>query len=205
MRDSRLFLTVLIIALALISTVTLIAQIPAPYDEYLALSTLGPLGTADEYFPANNVNIHLGVQNQWFVEVYNHFPNLQLLRVELKLLNATMPGPNQLNDQPSERPPFYEVTRMVTSNETWKIPILWSVSNASEINGTVTVNSLTLNGEELTPNVVISADNGYNFRIVIELWVFNGDSDAFNFAWASNGSPRVAWNEIWFNMTLGNS
>ncbi len=201
MRTSRLFLVIFFIALPLVTAVNLLAQIPRPYDEYFALFTLGSTGMAEHYFPKDDSNILPGEGISWFVGIYNHMSLVQLVKVKFKFLNSTMNGPDQPSKTPSLREPFYEETRLVLSNETWVFPISWSVFNASETYDGSSVHSLMFNGEILTQHVDVSATNGFNYRIVIELWVYDGATGDFSFIWNADGEERVAWNQIWFNMT----
>jgi hypothetical protein len=46
-----------------------------------------------------------------------------------------------------------------------------------------------------------SASNGYNFRLIFELWTWNTDSANFQFGWFAPVEIRVAWLQLWFNAT----
>jgi len=180
---------------------TLTAQIPRPYDEYFALYTLGSTGKAEHYFPSDVADILPNVRISWFLSVYNHMGTVQLVKVVLKLLNSTMQGPDQLAMLPSQRDAFYEKTRLLLSNETWVLPLSWSVVDANKSETRMTIFSILLNGQNLSENVEVTASHGLNFRIVVELWVYDGTSGMFEFGWLSNGTKRVVWNQLWFNMT----
>jgi hypothetical protein len=113
-----------------------------------------------------------------------------------------MQGPNQENGTPGERDPFFEEMHLILSNETWILPVAWSVNNATTSRNATAIHSLSLNNLVITNNVEISALHGYDFRIVIELWVYDDSTGSFSFQWAANGERRVAWNQLWFNMTI---
>ncbi len=192
---------VFLVALPAFYGLNAIAQVPSRQDHYFALYTLGAARTAEHYFPNDQTDILPGVQMSWFVGVYNHMGAVQVVRVVIRILNDTMPGPNQLNATPSQVRLFFEKTRLLLSNETWVLPLVWSVQNAT-ISGTdVTIHSIIFNGNDLTNNIEVSASYGYNFRIVIELWVFDDVSGTFSFQWTGNDGQHVAWNQLWFNMT----
>ena len=179
----------------------MLAATPTRLDQYFAIYTLGAAGTAEHYFPNERANIYPGVRLSWFVGVYNHMGDVELVRVVFRLLNASMAGPNQLNETPSERDPFYESSRLMLSNETWTLPIAWSISDATKSGSAITIRSIQMNDEILSQDVEVTAIGGYNFRMVIELWVFDETTGAFVFQWTANGEPRVAWNQVWFNVT----
>ena len=190
------------------SVITFLAQVPVYYDEYLALFTLGATGTAENYFPGDAVNILPGDHISWYIGVYNHMGSVQLVKVVFKLLNATMQGPDQLNNTPSTRAGFSEKTRLLVSNETWTIPLSWSILNATEtrtptalLANFTAIHSILFNGDVNSENVEVQATHGYNYRIVIELWVYDETAGSYSFVWSSNGVKRSAWNQVWFNMT----
>lgn len=176
-------------------------QIHVPYDQYFALFTLGSNGQTENYFPGEKYDIFQGTRMSWFVGLYNHMGTVQLVKVVFKLLNSTIEGPDQLNNRPSNRTAFYETTRLLLSNETWVFPVVWSVLNATQSVNATAIHVLLFNNETLSENVDVEAIHGYNFRIVIELWVYDEATGNFAFAWQANGQDRSAWNQIWFNMT----
>ena len=201
MRSLRLLIVVFLIALPVSYGLNVVASLKPTYDEYFALYTLGAAGLAERYFPSSTADILPGTQLSWQVAVYNHMEVVRLVKVEFKLLNLTMQGPDQVKEIPSQREPFYEETRLILSNETWTVPVAWSVRNATKGGNSTTIHSLEFNDQIITENVEISAFHGHSFRIVIELWVYDDGTGTFAFQWAANGDERVAWNQLWFNMT----
>jgi hypothetical protein len=198
----KIFLSVFLLALVVLSAITMLEQVPDySYDQYFALYTLGASRTAEHYFPDDIVDIFPGIRMSWFVSVYNHMGALELVKVVFKMLNSTMGGPDQLRNSPSERSSFYEETRLLLSNETWTLPITWSVLNATGNVNATAIHSVRLNNEVLTRNVETEAAHGYNFRVVIELWVYDEVVQNFSFVWESGETERSAWNQLWFNMT----
>jgi hypothetical protein len=49
---------------------------------------------------------------------------------------------------------------------------------------------------------VVLAGARANFRIILELWVYDHVSRDFVFGWNYGDEMRCAWNQIWFNATL---
>ncbi len=201
MRGWKLFVAVFLIALTVFYALNLLASVPAYLDEYYAIYTLGSNGLAGHYFPGDQSDFLPGTGIRWYVGVYNHMGGVRLVRVEFKILNFTMEGPDQLNGLPSQRDPFYDETHLLLSNQTWILPVAWSVDNATKGGKVITIHSLTFNNELVTDSLETSSLYGYDFRIVIELWVYDDASGVFSFQWIGNGEERVAWNQLWFNMT----
>ena len=197
----KVFVATFLISLAVFSAIAFLASVPYPYDRYFALYTLGSSATAEHYFPGDVVDILPGVSMSWYVGVYNHMGTVQLVKVAFKILNQTMVGPDQLNNTPSARESFYETTRLLVTNETWIFPVSWSILNATSTPNATAIQSLIFNGQALTDNVATQAAYGYNYRIVIELWVYDDAGGNFNYVWTANDGTRSAWNQIWFNMT----
>ena len=202
MRYIKLFLSVFLISLAIISTLDLLSKVHTPPDEFLALFTLGATRKAELYFPGDRTDILQNTRISWYVGVYNHMGSVQLVKVVFKILNSSMLGPDSLNNTAAVRAPFYEEARLLLANETWVIPVSWSVLNATRTGNTTSIHSLVFNGETLRGNVEVQADRGYNFRIVLELWVYDERAGTYSFVWLGNGEEQhAAWNQLWFNMT----
>ena len=201
MRTLKLFAAVFLIALVVLSAIAMLARIPYPNDDYFALFTLGADQKTENYFPGDVVDILPGIRIHWFIGVYNHMGSVQLVKLKFKLLNLTMEGPDQLTKTPSKRPSFYEKTRLVLSNETWTLPLVWSINNATRSQNASAIYSILFNNEILSDNVEARALYGHNFRVVIELWVYRETTKNFSFVWSANGEQRCTWNQVWFNMT----
>jgi len=202
-RDLKVFVVAFVIALIVLSAIVALAQIPYPYDEYYTLFTLGSTGMADNYFPGNFTNILPQTTISWYVGVYNHMGSVELVRVVFKLLNSSMPGPVLVNNTASGRPAFYEQTRLLLSNETWILPVSWSIQNATETVNATEIHSMMINGQlELSnESMMVEALHGYNYRILIELWVYSEVLADFTYVWSANGVARSTYNQLWFNMT----
>ncbi len=201
MRYRYQFLVVFLVSLMLFSALYFVSSVPRAFDEYFALYTLGLNGKVGQYFPSGNPDILPGDKLPWSIGVYNHMNSLELVQIRIKLLNLTMKGPNQLDLTSSPQPFFFEETRLLLRNETWMLPFSWSVFNATRTPNGTEIHSISLNGNPVAENTDVPAINGYNYRILIELWIYDETSDGFAFQWNSGGVGRVAWNQVWFNMT----
>lgn len=203
LRTRKLFIVVFLVALPVFAALDILAAVPqVSFDKFNAIYTLGSAGQPWNYFPANKTDILPGVKVTWYVGVYNHMGNPELVQLRFKILNLTMQGPNQLNETPSQRDEFFEETQLLLSNETWTLPVTWAVYNATRNHNSTVINSLTFNGEITSYNVEISALYGIDFRIVIELWVYDDTTGSFLFHWTgADNVNHVTWNQLWFNMS----
>jgi hypothetical protein len=118
----------------------------------------------------------------------------------LKLGNETTTPPNDTSNTPSSAPELTAFDRFLANNETWEFPFVWSITNATTTAGSIHILSIQINNETYQiPNWF--ATNGYDFRLILELWVWQTNTNTLTFGWNSNGGHRTAWLQVWFNMT----
>jgi len=173
---------------------------PRPSAQFFQLYALGTNHLATDYFPNSDPNIRLGEVVPWFIGVANQMGNVQLAVIRVKLGNQTISPPNQSEAVPSPAPTITEFERFIQNNETWEIPFIWQISNATTINGSTEIVELRIGNQTFQENGLL-AQNGYNYRFIIELWTWNEDSASLQFGWLSGTEHRVAWLQIWFNAT----
>ncbi len=171
-----------------------------PQDEFFSLAVLGPSMRLGNYYPRNSSQFKEGEQIQWYFVVENHFNSAQYVIVKLKLLNLTQVSPDDVGHIPSPVSQFTEYTRLLTQNETWKFPFSWQIQDMVRQGNNLIIRSLSVNGSKMGAEAM--AVNGYNLRIITELWIYNAGSQNFEFSWSSRGEIHGTWNQIWFNATL---
>jgi len=168
------------------------------YEEYFfELGLLGKDGKAEGYFPDDNSTIHIGSPVSWQIYLHNHMGSGQEIIIRVKVLNSTMPAPDDREHEPSEQPCIAEIPLTLAIDETKIIPFSWSVLDAEPLNGTV-IKSLIINDEVTEVDVISSSDD--RFRVVFELWVHDESSDQFVFGWYSKGEFYSASIYMWFNL-----
>ena len=165
----------------------------------MALAVLGEEGMAEKYYPGEDPSIEVGEEVRWTLYLYNHMGEVQYVAVRVKLLNSTMLAPNSTSCTPSNAPVVFEVRRVLLNNETCLYPLDWSLLEVDGDGELLTIDGLMMNGEVFQTDV--EAFHGYNFRVVLELWVFEKASEGFIFRLRSDEESRCAWNQIWFNVT----
>ncbi len=188
--------------LVLTSTIAWVVANPPRIDQFSSVSVLGPDMTAASYFPGNSTTVAPNAQINWTVRVYNHMGSVQLFLLQVLLSNLTIYGPNPTNNVPSERSlaaPLFNATRAVQDNETWILPLQWSIVDDPSVGGTTTIQTMWINNLPLAVNPLVSASGGMNFRIVIELWSYDTQLRDFIFSFTSNGSVASVFDQIWFD------
>ena len=199
-----LFVSITLIAILAAST-PLIGMLigmflPQQEEPFLAMATLGEGGMADKYYPGGDPNIRVESPVRWYIYLYNHMGCAQYVAVRVKLLNSVLPGPDSASCSPSPTPAFFELRYVLIKNETRVSPLFWRVSEATQGENVVSITELVVNN--MTVGLDATASDGYNFRMVLELWVYDDASDGLRFGWRSGQKYRCAWNQIWFNVTM---
>jgi len=193
------FVSICLILVLAVSTPIVMAYLPRRGEPFMALAVLGEEGMTEHYYPSDDPYIEVGEEVHWTLYLYNHMGEAQYVAVRVKLLNSTMLAPNSTSCSPSLAPVVYEVRRILLDNETWLYPLDWSLLKVSGDVELMTIDGLMMNGAVFQTDV--EAFHGYNFRVVLELWVFEEASEGFIFGWRSDEEFRCAWNQIWFNVT----
>ena len=173
---------------------------PTPTDRFFSMWILGSDGLTENYFPNNNPNLILGETVNWTLGVYNHMSALEYIVVRVKLLNSSQTSPNELTGVPSPVPTIFEFARILTDNETWSIPFVWSISDMTNQQGSVQIKAITVN-QTTIPGILGEARAGLNFRLVFELWFYDHDTGNLIFFWSTPTGPYSVWTQMWFNAT----
>ena len=201
MLRKRLDLIVAFITLLIIfEMMVYVATTPRPQEQFFQLYVLGANRIAEDYYPNGDPDIRMGETVRWYVGVTNSMRKLQLAEVRVKLGNQTIMPPNDNQTQPSPAPLITEFRRFIQNNETWEIPFAWRILNATAVEGSTRILELRIN-DETYRLLGSSARDGYSFRFIFELWTWQVESSGFQYGWWAGAERRVAWLQIWFNMT----
>jgi uncharacterized membrane protein len=199
-QNKRTLIVVFITLLLVFEMIAYVATTPRPQEQFFQFYVLGANRMAADYYPNNDSNIRLGESVKWYVGVTDLMGNMQLVSIRVKLGNETISPPNDTQAQPSFAPLVTEFMRFIQNNETWEFPLVWRISNVSSVEGSTRILELQINNQTF-PVQDSSARNGYNFRLIFELWTWNVDTAGFGFGWYAGTEHRVAWLQVWFNAT----
>jgi hypothetical protein len=195
--------TVIVLFITLLIVFELTAYVvttPRPTEQFFQVYILSADHTAAGYYPNNDTNMRIGESITWYLGVTDNMGTMQLVSVRIKPSNATIKPPDDNLGVESPAPVITDFARFLQNNETWQTPLVWSISNATLTSGSTRILNLEINNETYQISDW-SARNGYNFRLIFELWTWQTDSNAFVFGWNANGEHRIAWLQVWFNMT----
>jgi uncharacterized membrane protein len=195
---SRAFLLLFASLLAISFSVVYVASEPRPQERFLSISTLDSNMKSDNYYPRSDSTLNAHDHVNWYLGVYNKMGTAEYLSVRVKLLNSTQAIPDDTLNLPSPENHIIELKHVLMNNSTWVIPLKWFITETDREQGYVVIKGLNINGIAVDDLNVKSLD-GEDFRMLIELWRYDADSDSFVFAWTSGIDKRSAWNQIWFN------
>ncbi|MGA8905949.1 MAG: DUF1616 domain-containing protein [Candidatus Bathyarchaeia archaeon] len=199
-QNRRTLIAVFIALIVIAETAAYVATTPRPQERFFQFYVLGSNRLAADYYPQNTPDLRVGSPVSWYVGVTNFMENVQLVEIRLKLGNETTLAPNDTSYAPSSAPELIAFDRFLMDNETWEFPFVWNISNGTTTAGSMRIVTARINNETYQiPDW--SATNGLNFRIILELWVWQTNANAFEFGWSSNGERRTAWLQLWFNVT----
>jgi hypothetical protein len=167
-------------------------------ERFLTISTLGSNMMVGNYYTDNVSTVGVGDKMSWYVNVYNHMGSPEYVSIRLKLLNSTQAIPTATH-LPSTEAHLIEFKHILTANSTWIAPLTWTIQKVKEQGDYVVIKSLEINGVNIE-DLDVRSLNGNDFRIVMELWRYDTQTNSFEFAWSSGLEERSAWNQIWFNV-----
>jgi len=197
-------LAVFLILLIVFELIVYVSTTPRPSEQFFQLYVLGANHMASDYYPGNNSNIQPNVDVRWYLGVTNLIGSVQLVTLRVKLGNQSIPPPNDTQAIPSPAPVVAEFMRFLQNNETWEVQFSWRISNATAAEGSTRILELGINNETYALQGW-SARNGYNFRMIFELWTWNLQSEGVQFGWFAGNERHAAWLQVWFNVTTPSS
>ena len=182
------------------STLAYVAVTPRPREQFFQIYVLGETKMAERYYPNNDPNIPLGQEVRWHVGATNFMGSVQYVVIRAKLSNSTIMAPNDTSHTPSPAHVLLEFKRVLLSNETWEFPLVWRISKVDRRGDNIALTVLEANDLEIHGNEV-GALKGHNFRILLELWTLDPENGSLVFGWRAGNERRVAWLQVWFNVT----
>ena len=166
---------------------------PNSSNRFSQLWVLGPTHTMDEYpllVTPNNTEYHI------FLGIGNHMHSSSYYLVNVKFRNETQSSPSSLNSTPSALPTLYQYRVFVGNENVWDANFTFSIVNASSAANSITVRSLSINGEDFPVNAVSTWDSqngGFYYQIFFELWLFNPNTKSFQY------ENQSVW--VWLKIT----
>jgi len=197
--DKKRALVVFVSVFMIFAMLAYVVVTPWPKERFFQLYALGETRMAERYYPNNNPSITTDTPVKWYLGTTNFMGSSQLAIIRAKLGNQTLTPPNETTATPAPLPTLIEFRRVLQNNETWEFPFVWKITNTTAI-GSLTYLTLNINGIE-TRVEEVGAKDGYNYRIIFELWTLDTESNDIIFGWKASNQPRAAWLQLWFNAT----
>lgn len=176
-----LFITVTLVLILIAASPVLGFVFPFQGSErFSELWILGPEHMAKDY----PFNIRANETYKIFVGVGNHMASSSYYAVYVKFRNQTEPLPNITAGAPSPLPVLYEYCILIRDGETWEGPLAFSISKVSFSENHSSIRALTVNNVTFSVDKQVSWDfrqKGFYYQLFIELWIYNSQSDAFQF------------------------
>jgi hypothetical protein len=198
--DARYLLVFMSIAIVISSGAAYVTLHPLPTGQFYVMYILGSNGLAEHYYPNDNPRLTVGEPVNWTMGIYNHMGGLEYVVVQVKLLNSSLPSPDDLTGTPSPVEPIFEFARVLVDNETWAVPFVWSLVNVTSDSSGVQITSLAIN-QIILKGSLGRALSGINFRLVFELWFYDRATNGLVFSWTSENAQHSVWTQMWFNVT----
>jgi len=148
---------------------------------------LGPNHMAEDY-PFNVVN---NTVYNVFLGIGNHMGSSAYYMVYVKFRNQSEPLPNATAGTHSPLNATAEYRIFLQGGESWEAPLTFSFLGNQSL-----IQSLIVNNVEFAVNKTALWDgenNGYYYQLFLELWIYDAESDAFQYHNRFVG--------IWLNMT----
>lgn len=197
---NKLIFSGIVITIVLILIISLFVFFwPRSETNFFEIGLLGKDKLAKDYFPNNNSTITLEEQINWHVYIHNHMSDHQNILLKLKLVNFTLnlPGDSQFNY--SEQYTFFEIPFSLLSEETQIIPVYWSLIEIDRDVGFVIIKRINVNDELIGLENIIS--NNSFFRMIFELWVYNEETQKYEFGWESGNKVSYASVDMAFRIS----
>ena len=131
-------------------------------------------------------NLVSGMSSNVFIGLSNHLGKLSYYQIQVKLRDQYEPGPDSLNLTPSSQPALYNIYVFVADNETWELPLSFSLnfSVENETGSKAILESMKFNGDTVNlSNYQVLADANQHrlVNLYFEVWVFVESSDTFEY------------------------
>ena len=109
----------------------------------------------------------------------------------MKFRNQTQPAADSFNHRPSSLAPLYSITAFVANNETWELPITFSIDytyieNRDDVNlSKIIFNYIVFNGATFDLEGISAYWDpelrGFFGYLFFELWIYNDSTNAFEY------------------------
>ncbi|MGD0423889.1 MAG: hypothetical protein ABSA92_10590 [Candidatus Bathyarchaeia archaeon] len=205
-RSLRGLLPIFVTLLIIFEMAAYASTIVRPQEQFFQFYALGSNGMAGNYYPNNSTFLQIGESVQWSLGVVNNMGSVQYVSIRVKLGNQTINPPNDTLATPSPSPLIAGFNQFMPDNGTWQMPFVWQIANYTITpDGHIVISTITINNATyaIQGSTTCQSMNSCNLRLIFELWTWNVDSADFQIGWMNGDQQRIAWLQLWFNLTPG--
>ena len=193
---------------ALVLLLTIVVYIislfwPKIEEPFFEFALLGRNKVAEEYFPNSSSSLDISSNVLWYIQVHNHMGSNQSVLIRVKILNSTMQAPDDRKHECSPYPHIIEFPLSLSNAETILTPFDWSILEAEFRNNVTAIKGLEINNQMIEVEFPIISEN--RFRMVFELWIYNGTSNQYEFRWYSGKETYSVSLYMWFEVISSES
>lgn len=173
-------ITGLALALIAVSPALTLISLPRSGERFSELWLLGP-GHAAEGFP---FNVSVNKQYRVYLGASNHLDRSGYYSIYVKFGNQTNQLPNSTTSEPSPLPPVYESRFALSDGDTWEVPLNFAFDYVLLQHNVTLLRNVSINGLVFPVDLISVWDsdiNGFYFRMIFELRLYNTDSSNFQY------------------------
>jgi uncharacterized membrane protein len=176
-----LYITITVILALLVASPAMQHFLVYPQTEFFTeMWLLGPNQKAENY----PYNIVQNQQNKIYLGLSDHLGSAAYYRVDVKLRNQNMTGPDSFQRTPSSLPTLYSFNIVVADEQTVQVPIDFSFTY-HQSNDLINFNKLTINNNPININEYTTAWNNTNHdyyaKLIFELYLYNSTTSSFQY------------------------
>lgn len=176
------YITVTVLLALLIASPALQHFLVYPQTDFFTeMWLLGPNQKGENY----PYSITSNQDYQVYLGLSNHLGSAAYYRVDVKMRNQTMLGPDSFQHTPSSLPTLYSFNIVVADQQTVETPIAFSLAFDQVNNTQVDFNYLTINSNPVNVNGYTTTWNSTNHdffeKLVFELYLYNSTTNSFQY------------------------
>lgn len=194
-RKAVVFLVFLASFTIVYSSVAFFALSKAPAQAFIGFGVFASNGSLSNYYQNSGApNVTIGQTLNWHLQIANRIGRVQLAEIVVRMGNLTTIAPTETG--PANAPDIEESIITVPNGENSTVNFDWKILSVSHP-GRLTYLNLEINGKQVKP--LIGAVSGQGFRLIFELWTFEGQSGSFQYGYSGDNGRVGNWLILWFN------
>lgn len=154
---------------------------PKYEEQFFELGLLGENKTAEYYYPNDNSTLQVGSQMNWHIYLHNHMNKKYNVSIRVKVANSIDQLPKDQENIPSPADPITEFALSLPKNATILVPYSWRIQEVDSNSDSIYLKRLIINNQEILVDIPSSAEA--SFQMIFELWVYNQDTNEYQFVW----------------------